>query len=163
MTYRKLKDTKWLIVTKMVAYLMLFWAAAPKGSMTYAFTHGEISPSSPSSSAYPPLALETQLSALRAISQPRGPDSIPENKIPASRPKPLSQGRNSSLTAQFSASRPKLSLKAKIPASRPKSQPQGPIPSLKAEIPASCTNSSPRVQIPALWPKSQFKGPNPNR
>ena len=54
-----------------------FWAVAPKGPMTYAFTYAEFSPSPPppppsSSSSYPPPStpFEAHILALRLKSQP---------------------------------------------------------------------------------------------
>ena len=92
---------------------------------SYAFTHGEISPSSLTysrpkswpSSPYP--SLEAQIPSLRTKSQPQGPSPSP-CLMPNSQP----QGPIPSLMAQF-------------PASRHNSQFQGPNPSLKAQMPAS--------------------------
>ena len=70
-----------------------FWAAAPKGSMTYAFTHIRdfllLLPFLLCTPPHPP--------ALRPISQPRGPNPSLEAQIPTSRPKSPPQGPNSSL------------------------------------------------------------------
>ena len=57
--------------------ILTFWAAAPKGPMTYAFTHGEISPPPSPPPAYPPspqppcsfLSLEAHIPASRSKSQ----------------------------------------------------------------------------------------------
>ena len=84
---------------KHIPFLHAFWAAAPKGSMTYAFTHmGNFllllllllrSP--------PPPSLQAHISAWRPIFQPRGPNPSLEAQIPPSRPKSQSQGPDSSL------------------------------------------------------------------
>ena len=60
-------------------------AAAPKGPMTYAFTHGEISPSSPPPSVPP--HPEAQILAVRPIFHPRDPNSNLEAQNLALRPK----------------------------------------------------------------------------
>ena len=59
-----------------------FWAAAPKGPMTYAFTYAEIFPKS----VHPP-SLEAQIPVPRPKSQSRGPNPIRKAQILASRPK----------------------------------------------------------------------------
>ena len=90
-------------------------AAAPKGTMTYVFTHrGNFSSSFSSVCPLPP----------RLKSQPPGPNPSLKAQIPASRPKSQPWGSNSNLEAQ-------------IPVSRLKSQPQGSNPCLYAQIPAS--------------------------
>ena len=89
-----------------VARLVLFWAAAPKKSMTYASTYGEISspPSSPSPASPPTLSLpENQIPTIRLKSKPWGPNPILEIPIPVSRPKSLPQGPNTNLDAQLPA------------------------------------------------------------
>ena len=55
-----------------------FWAAAPKGSMTYAFTHmgNFLLLRTP-----PPPSLQAHFSAWRPITQPRGPNSSLEAQI----------------------------------------------------------------------------------
>ena len=68
-----------------------FWAAAPKGSMTYAFTHrGNFS----SSSSFIPLPLK---------SQPRGQNPSLEAHILASRPKSHPRDPNPNLETQILA------------------------------------------------------------
>ena len=69
-----------------------FWAVAPKGSMTYAFTH-----------------MGDFLLLLHLLLLLRPPPSNPslEAQIPVSRPKSQSRGPNPSLKAQILASRPK--------------------------------------------------------
>ena len=96
-----------------------FWAAAPKGPMTYTFTHGEISPSPPSSFASSP---NTQISASRPKSQLQGPSPSQETQIQVSKPKSHPWG-------------PLPIFEAQIPTSRPRSQPHGLNPSLDAQIP----------------------------
>ena len=98
-----------------------FWAAALKGPMSYAFTHGEISPSSFWAAAL------------------KGPMSYAFTHF------------------SFSSCIPPHNLETQIPASRPKSQPRGPISILQAQIPVSRPkslppglNPSPKAQIPAL-------------
>ena len=62
---------------------MRFWAAAPKGLMTYAFTYAEISPPPSSSpSLYPP-PLEVQILALRLKSKPQSSNPSLKAQIPA--------------------------------------------------------------------------------
>ena len=99
-----------------------FWAAAPKGSMTYAFTHmGNFllllrTP--------PPPSLQAYISAWRPISQPRGPNPSLEAQIPPSRPKSQPQGPNSSLKG-FGPQDWDLGLEAGIWASRLRYGPGG--------------------------------------
>ena len=67
---------------------LTFWAAAPKGPLTYAFTQGEISPSPPPSPVYPPPrgpnpSFEAHIPALRLQSQPQGLNPSPEAQIAA--------------------------------------------------------------------------------
>ena len=62
-----------------------FWAAAPKGPMTHAFTYAEIYPPSPAPPLPPP--------------SPRGPNPSLEAQIPVSRLKSQPQGANPSLKA----------------------------------------------------------------
>ena len=64
-----------------------FWAVAPKGLMTYAFTHIWGIFSSSFSFSVPPLP-----PASRPISQPGGPYSSLEAQIPVLRPKSLETG-----------------------------------------------------------------------
>ena len=60
-----------------------FWAAAPKGPMTYALTYVEISPPPSSSpSLYPP-PLEVQILALRLKLKPQGSNPSLKAQIPA--------------------------------------------------------------------------------
>ena len=126
--------------------LLLFWAAAPKGLMTYAFTHGEISPFPP---VYPtpPLrpysSIEAQILDSRPKSQPWGLNPRLEAQIPGSRLKSQAQGSNPKLKAQILGLRLKSqargsnpSPKAQIPGLRLKSQPPGSNPSFEAWIPA---------------------------
>ena len=82
--------------------LSTFWAAAPKGPMTYAFTQGKFLLLLLLLRLYPP--------PLETIFEDRGPNPCLEAQIPASRPKSQPRGPNPSLEAQ-------------IPALRPKSQP----------------------------------------
>ena len=96
--------TTWLYVTRhalilLVAYhalsihllvgqLVPFWAAAPKGPMTYAFTQEKfllLRPSTP---------FEAHILALRLKSQPRGPNSSLKAQILALRLKSQPQGSN---------------------------------------------------------------------
>ena len=90
---RVLRDSTPRYVGRSVGRLLPFWAAAPKGSMTYAFTHKENF-----------LLLLLLLLLLRPL-----PPSNPslEAQIPVSRSKSQSQGPNPSLKAQILASRPK--------------------------------------------------------
>ena len=78
-----------------------FWAAAPKGSMTYAFTLLLLLllplPSNPS--------LEAQILVSRTKSQSGGPNPHLEAQILASRPKSLPGGLDPSLEAQISSLR----------------------------------------------------------
>ena len=65
------------------------WAVAPKGSMTYAFTHmGDflllVLHTPPPLGLY--LSLEGHIPVLRPKSQPQGPNPSPEPEIWASRP-----------------------------------------------------------------------------
>ena len=87
--------------------LLCFCAAAPKGSMTYAFTHmgNFLLLLLLLFRTRPPPSLQAHISASRSISQPRGP--------------------NPSLEVQIPTSRPKSHLTAKILSLRPKFQPQG--------------------------------------
>ena len=88
-------------------YASPFWAAAPKGSMTYAFTHmGNfllllllllLRPPPPASrpisqpgGPYP--SLEAQISVLRPKSHPQGPNPNPKAQIPVSRDLGLKTG-----------------------------------------------------------------------
>ena len=60
-----LLSQKKIIKTKRpVSLFSPFWAAAPKGPMTYAFTYAEISPSSPTS-VRTPLSFEANILVLR--------------------------------------------------------------------------------------------------
>ena len=77
-------------------------AAAPKGSMTYAFTHMWdflllLLLLLPLLRTPPPPSHEAHISASRPIFLPRGPNPSLEAQIPTSRPKSLPQGPNSSL------------------------------------------------------------------
>ena len=60
-----------------------FWAAAPKGSMTYAFTHmGNFLLLLLLLRTPPPPSLQAYISAWRPISQPRGPNPSLDAQIP---------------------------------------------------------------------------------
>ena len=87
-----------------------FWAAAPKGPMTYAFTNAEFFPPSPSMSPPPP---------------------------PASRPKFQPWTQISSLRPKFQPQRSNPSLEAQFPAWSLNSQLWGLTPSFEAQISAS--------------------------
>ena len=103
-----------LQVIEVISKPLYFWAAAPKGSMTYAFTL--------MGNFLLLLLLCTPLpSASRPKSQPQGPNSSLEAPIPTLRLKSQSRGSN-------------LSQEAQIPASKLKSQLQGPDSSLQAQI-----------------------------
>ena len=85
-----------------VGHLVPFWAVAPKGSMTYAFTHmgnfllfSFVPP--PPSGLY--LSLEAHIPVSRPKSQSRGSNPSFEAKIIASRPKSQPRGPNSSKEA----------------------------------------------------------------
>ena len=129
-----------------------FWAAAPKGPITYAFTEN-----SPSSSPYTPHFLEARIPTFRPKFQPLGSKFSLEAQNPASRLISQPQGPNPSLQALIPAlrRRPNLSLEAHI-------LPQGPKPSLKAKIWASMPKFKPqgpiRVPILSLKLKSQAQG-----
>ena len=75
-------------VRQLVGRLVPFWAAAPKGWMTSAFTHMENFPLllllRPS---VPPPRLEAQIPVLRPKSQPHGPNPSLKAQILAWRPK----------------------------------------------------------------------------
>ena len=65
-----------------------FWAAAPKGSMTYAFTHmGNFLLLLLLLRTPPPPSLQAHISASRPISQPWGPNPCLEAQIPTPRSK----------------------------------------------------------------------------
>ena len=132
----KLRSPSFFLIYKAASKLPFFststpfWAAAAKGSMTYAFTHREFSLSSPSSSSPPP----TQILALKQKSQYSGPNPSLEARVPVSRP------NSQPLSPKFQPLGPKSSNKVKIPAPhlifvlKPKSQPQGINSSPKAHI-----------------------------
>ena len=84
-----------------------FWAAAPKGPVTYAFTYAEISPSSPSLTTPP--HIKAPIPASRFISQPLGPNPSFKAQIPASKLKSQAQRLNPSFKANIPG------LKAQIP------------------------------------------------
>ena len=107
-----------------------FWAAAPKGLMTYAFTQGKFllllllllhTPPPRFRPRDPTPSLKAQIPASRPKSQPQGPNPSLEAPIPTLRLKSQSRGSN-------------LSQEAQIPASKLKSQLQGPDSSLQAQI-----------------------------
>ena len=77
-----------------------FWAAAPKGSITYAFTQGDF------------------LLLLLRPPPPPGPYLSLEAHIPALRPKSQSQGSNPNLKAQIPSYSQNSIFEALIPASR---------------------------------------------
>ena len=60
-----------LVTPAMIVVITTFWAAAPKGPMTYAFTYAEISPPP---SPYPP-------PAFRLETQPLSPNFNPKAQI----------------------------------------------------------------------------------
>ena len=122
---------------------LLFWAAAPKGPMTYAFTHrGNFSSSSSFSSVHP---LEPQI-------QLRSPKSSLKAQIPALKT------QNPASTLKFQPWRPKSSFKAQIPPSKLKIQPCGSNFGLQAQIPASKLKFHPsKLKFQPWRPKSSFK------
>ena len=69
----------WLVVP--------FWAAVPKGSMTYAFTQGKYLLLFLLLLLCTPPNLQAHISASKPISQPQGPNPSLEVHIPTSRPK----------------------------------------------------------------------------
>ena len=114
-----LLEIQWLSVST------LFWAAAPKGPMTYALTHmGDflllllllllLRP--------PLFSSEAQILVAGLIFQPEGPNSSLKAQILASRLKSQPQSSNPNLEAH-------------IPTLRLKSRPRSSNPSLEAQIP----------------------------